>query len=107
MVDTNSDPSAIDFVIPANNDAAKSISRIINVMCAASNEGLNERKAEKDKDAAPATEREEAPHHEGGRRARFRAADYETTEPVAKADAEVEVEEETGAAEEKATEEEV
>ncbi|HSO77300.1 MAG TPA: 30S ribosomal protein S2, partial [Bacteroidales bacterium] len=108
MVDTNSDPSDIDFVIPANDDAAKSISLIINLMCEAINEGLNERKAEKDKDAAPAVEREEAaPHHEGGRRARFRAADYETAEPVAKADAEVEVEEETGAAEEKATEEEV
>jgi len=108
MVDTNSDPSDIDFVIPANDDAAKSISLIINVMCEAINEGLNERKAEKDKDAAPAVEREEAaPHHEGGRRARFRAADYETAEPIAKADAEVEVEEETSAAEEKATEEEV
>lgn len=74
MVDTNSDPSDIDFVIPANDDAAKSISLIIEIMCKAIDEGLNERKAEKDKESSPA-EKEEAP--EGGRRARFRAVDYE------------------------------
>jgi small subunit ribosomal protein S2 len=74
MVDTNSDPSDIDFVIPANDDAAKSISLIIEIMCKAIDEGLNERKAEKDKESAPA-EKEETP--EGGRRARFRAVDYE------------------------------
>ena len=107
MVDTNSDPSDIDFVIPANDDAAKSISLIINVMCEAINEGLNERKAEKDKDAAPAADTEDAPQHEGGRRARFRAADYETPEAVAKTEVEEEAEEETGAAAEKATGEEV
>ncbi|HUW91948.1 MAG TPA: 30S ribosomal protein S2 [Bacteroidales bacterium] len=106
MVDTNSDPSDIDFVIPANDDAAKSISLVINAMCDAINEGLNERKAEKDKDT-PATEREDAPQHEGGRRARFHAADYETAEPVVKAEVETEVETENNTPAEKAPEEEV
>jgi small subunit ribosomal protein S2 len=50
MVDTNSDPSDIDFVIPANDDASKSISLIIDIMCTAVEEGLNERKNEKDKE---------------------------------------------------------
>jgi small subunit ribosomal protein S2 len=50
MVDTNSDPSDIDFPIPANDDASKSISLIINILCQAIDEGLNERKLEKDKE---------------------------------------------------------
>lgn len=50
MVDTNSDPSDIDFVIPANDDASKSISLIVDVICGAIEEGLNERKNEKDKE---------------------------------------------------------
>jgi small subunit ribosomal protein S2 len=50
MVDTNSDPSDIDFPIPANDDASKSISLIIDILCQAIEEGLNERKLEKDKD---------------------------------------------------------
>jgi len=50
MVDTNSDPSDIDFPIPANDDASKSISLIIEILCQAIDEGLNERKLEKDKE---------------------------------------------------------
>jgi small subunit ribosomal protein S2 len=50
MVDTNSDPSDIDFPIPANDDASKSISLIIEVLCQSIEEGLNERKIEKDKE---------------------------------------------------------
>ena len=50
MVDTNSDPSDIDFPIPANDDASKSISLIIDILCQAIEEGLNERKLEKDKE---------------------------------------------------------
>ena len=50
MVDTNSDPSNIDFPIPANDDASKSISLIIDLLCKAIEEGLNERKMEKDKE---------------------------------------------------------
>ena len=52
MVDTNSDPSDIDFPIPANDDASKSISLIIDLLCKAIEEGLNERKLEKDKEPA-------------------------------------------------------
>jgi len=51
MVDTNSDPEKIDFVIPANDDASKSIFLITDIICKALEEGLNERKAEKDKEA--------------------------------------------------------
>ena len=51
MVDTNSDPSLIDFVIPANDDASKSIHLITDLMCQAIEQGLNERKVEKDKEA--------------------------------------------------------
>ncbi len=46
MVDTNSDPTKIDFPIPANDDASKSIALIVGVLCKAIEEGLNERKAE-------------------------------------------------------------
>jgi small subunit ribosomal protein S2 len=51
MVDTNSDPSNIDFPIPANDDASKSISLIVDVLCQSIEEGLNDRKLEKDKEA--------------------------------------------------------
>jgi small subunit ribosomal protein S2 len=47
MVDTNSDPTNIDFVIPANDDATKSIEIIFEALCAAITEGLEERKVEK------------------------------------------------------------
>ncbi len=47
MVDTNSDPTNIDFVIPANDDATKSVEIILGAVCEAMNEGLQERKAEK------------------------------------------------------------
>lgn len=50
MVDTNSDPTDIEFPIPANDDASKSISLIVNILCQAIEEGLNERKLEKDKE---------------------------------------------------------
>ena len=50
MVDTNSDPSDIEFPIPANDDASKSISLIIGILCQAIDEGLNERKLDKDKE---------------------------------------------------------
>ncbi|MDR2087335.1 MAG: 30S ribosomal protein S2 [Dysgonamonadaceae bacterium] len=59
IVDTNSDPTDIDFVIPANDDATKSIELILNAVCAAINEGLEERKVEKLD--APADSEEQAP----------------------------------------------
>lgn len=52
MVDTNSDPRDIDFPIPANDDASKSISLIIGFVAEAVAEGLNERKMEKEKEAS-------------------------------------------------------
>ena len=50
IVDTNSNPDDVDFVIPANDDASQSIKLIVGVMTDAIREGLSERKAEKDKD---------------------------------------------------------
>ena len=47
IVDTNSDPNNIDYVIPANDDATKSVEVILGAICEAMNEGLQERKAEK------------------------------------------------------------
>ncbi|NJB83575.1 30S ribosomal protein S2 [Wenyingzhuangia aestuarii] len=61
MVDTNSDPSDIDFVIPSNDDASKSIDKILTLTTQAVADGLSERKAGKDAPAeAPKAETEEA-----------------------------------------------
>ena len=64
IVDTNSDPSNIDFVIPANDDASKSVEIILDTVCAAMAEGMEERKVEKldapeekEEDAAQAPKR--------------------------------------------------
>lgn len=59
MVDTCCDPTDIDYVIPANDDAAKSISLIIGIMCDAIAEGLAERKLEKDNEEASAPARDD------------------------------------------------
>ncbi len=48
MVDTNSDPGEVDFIIPSNDDASKSIEKILSVVCKAIQEGLDERKMEKE-----------------------------------------------------------
>ncbi|MBO7419424.1 MAG: 30S ribosomal protein S2 [Bacteroidaceae bacterium] len=62
IVDTNSDPDNIDFVIPANDDATKSIEVILDACCAAMQEGIDERKIEKiDMEAAGEEEAEKAP----------------------------------------------
>ena len=68
LVDTNSNPNAVDFPIPANDDAFKSISLLVKAFGAAIEEGLSERK--KDKDDAKLSEEEEAK----------KAADAETKE---------------------------
>ena len=52
IVDTNSDPRTVDFPIPANDDASKSISLIVDTMVRAIEEGLVERKLERDKKEA-------------------------------------------------------
>jgi len=51
MVDTNSDPRLVDFVIPSNDDASKSISNVLGFLTEAIQEGLAERKAGKEKEA--------------------------------------------------------
>ena len=61
MVDTCCDPTDIDFVIPANDDATKSIATILDVVCAAIAEGAEERKLEKEKEAVEAEANTEAP----------------------------------------------
>jgi small subunit ribosomal protein S2 len=52
MVDTNSDPKLVDFPIPANDDASKSISLIVDIVSTAIQEGLEERKIEREKEMA-------------------------------------------------------
>lgn len=49
IVDTNTDPNLIDFPIPANDDASKSIEVIVRVLTEAIEEGINERKLDRDK----------------------------------------------------------
>ncbi len=61
IVDTNSDPSNIEFVIPANDDATKSIELIVNFVTDAIKEGLDERKVEKADAAAAEQQDDEAP----------------------------------------------
>ncbi len=51
MVDTCCDPTPIDYVIPANDDATKSIELIMDILCKAIEEGLAERKLEKEKES--------------------------------------------------------
>jgi small subunit ribosomal protein S2 len=64
MVDTNSDPRPIDFVIPANDDASKSIDKVLSHVASAVAEGLTDRKAEKDAKKAETTNKETAPKAE-------------------------------------------
>jgi small subunit ribosomal protein S2 len=54
LVDTNSDPKAVDFVIPANDDASKSIEKVIGFLIDSIANGLSNRKSTKDKTEAPA-----------------------------------------------------
>ena len=76
IVDTNSNPNDIDFIIPANDDAKNSIEVILNACCGAIAEGLEERKAEKaDQDAAAAQSEEDgdSPKKTRSRKARKEA----------------------------------
>lgn len=79
IVDTNSDPNNVDFVIPANDDASKSIEIILDTVCSAMAEGLEERKVEKvdtqaaEGEAAPAA----APRRERRRVSRAVKAEAE------------------------------
>ena len=100
IVDTNSDPNDIDFMIPANDDAKDSVEVILNACCAAIAEGLEERKAEKaDEKAAQAQNEGEV--EEKPRRARKARKEEEApaAAPVAEEEASVAEEEEAPAAE--------
>ncbi len=77
MVDTNSDPRNIDFVIPANDDASKSIEVILDVLCNAMAEGIEERKIEKLDEAPEEKEASAAPKRE--RKARIARRKTEET----------------------------
>ena len=71
IVDTNSNPNNIDFVIPANDDAKDSVEVILNACCQAINEGLEERKVEKaDEKAADAQAEADADEAKAKRAAR-------------------------------------
>ena len=85
IVDTNSNPENIDFVIPANDDAAKSIELILNAVCTAISEGLEERKAEKvDMEAAgEVSEQEEKEEKAAPKKRTTRARIKKEAEPVA------------------------
>jgi small subunit ribosomal protein S2 len=58
ITDTNANPNEVDFPIPANDDATKSIDIIVSKVCDAINEGLQERKLEKDSEAAQSQKKE-------------------------------------------------
>ena len=73
ICDTNSDPSLIDFPIPANDDATKSIDLIMNIMVKAVEEGMSERKMDKEQER----EKEVAAEEEAGEEATMVAADVD------------------------------
>ena len=75
IVDTNSDPKNIDYIIPANDDAKDSVEVILGACCAAIAEGLEERKAEKADEKAAAEQAEEAAEAKPKRVARKAAAE--------------------------------
>lgn len=109
MVDTNSNPRDIDYVIPANDDAKDSIEVVLNAICGAIAEGLEERKVEKADEKASDEQAEEA--SEGRHRSRRARKDENVTDandtqakaqPVVEAEAEAEAIAPEAAAEEEA-----
>lgn len=87
MVDTNSDPRNIDFVIPANDDASKSIEVILDVLCNAMAEGIEERKIEKLDEAPEEKEASAAPKRERKARIARRKTEETPEAEVQKAEA--------------------
>ena len=95
IVDTNSNPNDIDFVIPANDDATKAIDVILTAVCDAIKEGLEERKVEKaDEGAAEEQAASEAPAPKERRQRIRKAAPKAEAEKVAEAKEEPKAEEE-------------
>ena len=82
IVDTNSDPTNVDFVIPANDDAKDSVEVILNACCAAIAEGLEERKAEKADEKAADAQAEAEAEEEKPRRQRRARKDEEVAAPA-------------------------
>lgn len=82
IVDTNSNPKNVDFVIPANDDATKSVEVILDAICGAIAEGLEERKIEK-ADAEAAEAQAESENGEAKPRRRRTRARVEATETQA------------------------
>jgi len=78
MVDTNTDPTLVDFPIPANDDASKSIALIVNAMTYAIAEGLRERKAAREKQVAE--EKQAAEEAERAKEEAKKVIDIEETE---------------------------
>ena len=101
IVDTNSEPKNIDFVIPANDDAKDSVEAILNACCTAIAEGVEERKVEKaDEKAADAQDEVEAEEVKPKRAARKARKDEAAEAPAAETEAaEAPAEEEAPAAE--------
>ena len=89
IVDTNSDPSTVDYVIPANDDASKSIELILDTVVAAMAEGLEERKVEEADNAAAEAQAEgaAAPRRE---RRRIRKNEDKGSAPAAEVEASAE-----------------
>ena len=85
MVDTCCDPTPIDYVIPANDDATKSIECVLNVLCAAIQEGLDERKLEKDKEAVEEPAADEAAKPAAARKLRARKGGKDAEEKAEEA----------------------
>ena len=89
IVDTNSNPNNIDFVIPANDDATKAIDLILTAVCDAIKEGLEERKVEKaDEEASAEQAATEAPAPKERRQRIRKAAPKAEAEKVAEEKAE-------------------
>ena len=100
IVDTNSDPNNIDFVIPANDDAKESVEVILNACCDAINEGLEERKVEKaDEKAADAQAEADAEEAKPKRATRKPRKTAEKAEEAPKAEEAAPAAEEAPAAE--------
>ncbi len=99
IVDTNSDPKNVDFVIPANDDAKDSIDVILTACCNAIAEGLEERKAEKADEKAAAEQAEEAAEAKPKRTRKARKEEPKAEAPAEEAAEAPAAEEEAPAAE--------
>lgn len=82
IVDTNSSPTGLDYVIPANDDATKSIELITEIMVKAIEEGLSERKVERENEAA--AKKDKAAKKEEPKKAAAKKVEHKETEPAKK-----------------------